>query len=278
MFTSFYYFFGRGDLLRERNELDAAEQHLVQGMALINERLPIEPLMAILGYSALARLYQARGNSSAALETLDALDQVTEQRHFPPQYAAQEAAVRAQLELAQGNLTTAICWADASGLSTEDDDLLYPREGGYLNLAQEVQGDQASALSTLERALVLAEPEGYIRLFADERSPMLGLLRLAYRRGIVPEYVASLLKVFGEQDTADLPPSTSPSSMLAEPLTEREREVLELLLEGASNRQIAQRLVVSVNTVKRHVYNLCGKLGVHSRAQAIVIARTFHFV
>jgi LuxR family maltose regulon positive regulatory protein len=327
MFTSFYYFFGRGDLLRERNELDAAEQHLVQGMALINERLPIEPLMAILGYTALARLYQARGNSSAALQALDALDQVTEQRHFPPQYAAQGAAVRAQLELVQGNLTTAIHWADASGLSTEDDDLPYPREGGYLNLArvriaqaransdspflqdvlhlldrllldaqakarvgsvleilvlralaQEVKGDQTSALSTLERALVLAEPEGYIRLFADEGSPMLGLLRLAYRRGIVPEYVASLLKVFGEQDTTDLPLSTSPSSMLAEPLTEREREVLRLLLEGASNREIAQRLVVSVNTVKRHVYNLCGKLGVQSRAQAIIRARDIYLV
>jgi LuxR family maltose regulon positive regulatory protein len=327
MFTSFYYFFGRGDLLREQNELDVAEQHLVQGRSLINERLPIEPLVAILGYSALARLYQARGNSSAALETLDALDQVTEQRHFPLQYAAQGAAVRARLELAQGSLSAAIRWADASGLSTEDDDLPYQREGGYLNLArvriaqaranpadpfpqdalhlldrllqdaeskarvasvleilvlralaQDAQSDQASAISTLERALVLAEPEGYIRLFVDEGPPMLGLLRLAYRRGIVPEYTASLLETFSGQRTTDLPLSSSPSSMLAEPLTEREHEVLELLLEGASNREIAQRLVVSVNTVKRHVYNLCGKLGVRSRSQAIIRARSLHLV
>ena len=69
-----------------------------------------------------------------------------------------------------------------------------------------------------------------------------------------------------------LSPLLAPVRLL-EPLTEREREVLRLLLEGASNREIARRLVLSVNTVKRHVYNLCGKLGVQSRTQAIIRAR-----
>ena len=72
-----------------------------------------------------------------------------------------------------------------------------------------------------------------------------------------------------------LSPRPSP---LAEPLTERERDVLRLLLGGASNREIARRLVLSVNTVKRHVYNLCGKLGVQSRAQAIIRARTLNLL
>ena len=107
---------------------------------------------------------------------------------------------------------------------------------------------------------------------------MLGLLRRAHMRGIVPEYVATLLAAFGEQHTTDLPLPSPRSSVLAEPLTEREREVLRLLLEGASNREIARRLVLSVNTVKRHVYNLCGKLGVQSRAQAIVRARTLNLL
>ena len=120
---------------------------------------------------------------------------------------------------------------------------------------------------------MLAEPEGYIRLFVDEGAPMLALLRHARTRGIVPGYVATLLAAFGEQHVSDLPLHSARPSPLVEPLTEREREVLRLLLEGASNREIAHRLVLSVNTVKRHVYNLCGKLGVQSRTQAIIRAR-----
>jgi len=139
-------------------------------------------------------------------------------------------------------------------------------------LALEAQGDRMSALSTLERALVLAAPEGYIRLFVDEGAPMLALLRQARGRGIIPEYVATLLSAFGELHVSDLSlPAARPSALL-EPLTGRERDVLRLLLEGASNREIARRLVLSVNTVKRHVYNLCGKLGVQSLTQAIIRA------
>jgi len=66
--------------------------------------------------------------------------------------------------------------------------------------------------------------------------------------------------------------------MLAEPLTEREREVLYLLSTGASNCEIARRLVVSLGTVKKHVSNLCGKLGVQSRTQAIARARALQLV
>jgi LuxR family maltose regulon positive regulatory protein len=135
-----------------------------------------------------------------------------------------------------------------------------------------------SALSTLERALVLAAPEGYNRLFVDEGVPMLALLRQASRRGNVPGYVATLLSTFGEQHVSDLPLPAARSSALLEPLTEREREVLRLLLAGASNREIARRLVLSVNTVKRHVYNLCGKLGVQSRARAIIRARALNLL
>jgi ATP/maltotriose-dependent transcriptional regulator MalT len=325
--TSFYYYFGLGDLLHEWNELAAAERHLVQGMALINETLTVEPFVAVRGYTALARLLQARGNAPAALATLNGLMHLAEQRHFPPHLVTQGDAVRAQLELAQGNAAAALHWADTSGLSTEDDDLSYPHERAYLvlvrvriaqaradpvspllqealhllarlqtsaetkarmnsvleilmlrALALEVQGDRTSALSILERALVLAAPEGYIRLFVDEGAPMLILLREIHARSRVPGYVATLLRAFGEQNISDLPLSSPRPDPLVEPLTPREREVLRLLLAGASNREIAHRLVLSVNTVKKHVYNLCGKLGVQSRAQAIVRAKTLNLL
>src|SRR5579875_599309 len=327
MFSCYFYYFGLGDLLREWNDLEAAARHLEQGMALVNEALPLDPWAAFLGYTALARLQQARGNTTAALTTLDALLRLAERRHFAAQLMSQAAAVRAQLELVQGNLAAALHWAETSGLSTNDDDLSYLQEGAYLALARvriaqgreegaapflqealglldrllkeaetkarlgsvleilvlralalEAQGNRTSALSTLERALLLAAPESYIRLLVDEGAPMLALLRQAHARSSVPGYVATLLRAFGEQNISDVPLSSTRPSQLAEPLTEREREVLRLLLMGASNREIARGLVLSVNTVKRHVYNLCGKLGVQSRMQAIIRARALNLL
>jgi LuxR family maltose regulon positive regulatory protein len=117
-----------------------------------------------------------------------------------------------------------------------------------------------------------------MRLFVDEETQMLALLRLAQAHGRVPSYVATLLASFGEHTRANPALHTAQSSSLVEPFTEREREVLRLLLEGASNREIARHLVISVKTVKKHIYNLCGKLGAQSRAQAIVRARTLNLL
>ena len=141
-------------------------------------------------------------------------------------------------------------------------------------MALEAQGKQEEALRTLGRALALAEPEGYIRLFLDEGTPMLVLLRQASARQITARYVVTLLEAAGQQ----VRPTPHQSSRLMESLTAREREVLRLLVDGASNREIADRLVLSINTVKKHVLNLCGKLGVQSRAQAIVKARTLQLL
>jgi LuxR family maltose regulon positive regulatory protein len=85
--------------------------------------------------------------------------------------------------------------------------------------------------------------------------------------------VATLLAAAGERTERDSPIQTMPFDPLVEPLTEREREVLQLLMDGASNNEIAEQLVLSVNTVKKHVFNVCSKLGVQSRTQAIVRAR-----
>lgn len=106
---------------------------------------------------------------------------------------------------------------------------------------------------------------------------MATLLRQAHMHDILPGYVAHLLAAFAQAGASlHLPdPNASP---LVEALTGREREVLQLLVDGASNREIARRLVLSVNTVKKHVFNICGKLGVQSRAQAVAKAKTINIL
>lgn len=125
-------------------------------------------------------------------------------------------------------------------------------------------------LSTLEQVLRLAEPEGAIRPFLDEGEPMAALLRQAHDRGIASAYVARLLSAGGKQTTA------APFDVLprVEALTERERAVFQLLVRGLSNAEIAQELIITVGTVKRHLNSIYGKLGVKSRAQAIARAQT----
>jgi LuxR family maltose regulon positive regulatory protein len=145
-------------------------------------------------------------------------------------------------------------------------------------LALHAHKDLQGALTTLRRALALAEPEEYIRLFVDEGAPMRELLRQALSRGITPHYIARLLAAGGEPvDGAEVLAPAPPGSLI-EPLTKREREVLYWLSEGASNREIADRLVVSTGTIKKHVYNICSKLGVQSRTQALARARALRLL
>jgi len=139
-------------------------------------------------------------------------------------------------------------------------------------LVYHARGDNTNALSTLERALALAEPEGYIRLFLDDGQHMLELLSLARSRGLAQYYITKLLVASGEERAA-VPQSSTPSSVLVDPLSERELEVLHLMALGASNEEIAERLVIALSTVKRHVSNIFGKLLVSNRTQAVVRAR-----
>jgi LuxR family maltose regulon positive regulatory protein len=133
-------------------------------------------------------------------------------------------------------------------------------------LALQAQGQQEQALAVLQRVLAMAEPESYMRLFLDEGPGMLALLRLAQAQGIAPHYVTRLLVAAGEQ--------TAPrSTVLVEPLTERELEVLHLIAAGASNEEIAGRLVIAIGTTKRHVSNIFVKLTVSNRTQAVARAQ-----
>jgi LuxR family maltose regulon positive regulatory protein len=141
-------------------------------------------------------------------------------------------------------------------------------------LAYDILGETAPALAALEQALALAEPEGYVRVFVDEGRPMAALLRQGHAHGMLPYVMATLLAAFDGQlpGSRAQPPVLAPTSTggptIAEPLTERERDVLRLLAAGRSNPEIARILYVELNTVKTHVKSLYGKLGVHSRVQA----------
>jgi LuxR family maltose regulon positive regulatory protein len=136
-------------------------------------------------------------------------------------------------------------------------------------------GEMPRALAAVEQALALAEPEGFVRIFVDEGPPMAHLLYEALTRGIAPDYVRRLLSAFpvAEPRHADLAGPHAPNAELLEPLSERELEVLELIAQGLTNREIASRLFLSVHTIKAHSRNIYGKLGVHNRTEAAVRAR-----
>jgi LuxR family maltose regulon positive regulatory protein len=223
-------------------------------------------------------LWLAQGNATAAsrwaLEhSLDPVDELTSAREVE--------------QIAVARVLVASAWFRGSTQGSEIDEALEllaqllkaaeaaERTGSLIKilplqaLAYQAQGDLDQALSTLEQALSLAEPEGYVRTFVDEGEPMARLLRRALTRGISPEYTGKLLGALGES-AEPVPPATQ---ALVEPLTERELEVLRLIAAGLSNREIAQELVVAVSTVKTHINHIYGKLAVKSRIQAVAKAQ-----
>jgi LuxR family transcriptional regulator, maltose regulon positive regulatory protein len=152
-------------------------------------------------------------------------------------------------------------------------------------LALSADGDQASTLGVLAEALTLGAPEGYLRVFVDEGPPMAALLhqlladrrqeRPAGARAVPRQHLARLVEAF---EQAGLP-VRAPAGRgvvvagLVEPLTAREVEVLQLLAGGAPNRAIAEQLVVTPETVKKHLSHLFDKLGAANRTQAVARAR-----
>jgi LuxR family maltose regulon positive regulatory protein len=153
-------------------------------------------------------------------------------------------------------------------------------------LARAAAGDEHGALAALAEALSLAAPEGYLRVFVDEGAPIATLLgrlaaaqragRVAAVRGVPPAYLARLQDAFAH-DGAPIDQqrgriATAPPGLVA-PLSARELEVLGLLAAGRSNQAIAEELVITLDTVKRHVTHILDKLGAANRTQAVTRAR-----
>jgi len=148
-------------------------------------------------------------------------------------------------------------------------------------LVLQARNDRPNAIAALRRALTLAEPEGYVRVFADEGEPMVSLLKgLVKRRTARPpdaerdvslEYVSKLMEALGVR--APGAGTRAAASPLADPISERELEVLGLLDSDLSHREIAAKLFVSLDTVKSHTKHLYRKLGVRARHQAVARAK-----
>ncbi len=144
-----------------------------------------------------------------------------------------------------------------------------------LALAYQAQRRTESALEALERSLRLAQPGGFIRTFVDLGPTMAGLLYQLAEGRVAPEYVRQVLAAFPEARAEGDPAHQirqASRAALVEPLTRRESEILLLLARHLTNQEIADSLVISPLTVKKHTINIYQKLGVNSRAQAVVQA------
>ena len=139
-------------------------------------------------------------------------------------------------------------------------------------IVHQAQDEISAGLLHLERALTLAEPEGYVRIFVDEGLPMRDLLRHAVIAGIGGPYSRRLLAAFQAPAVPVAAAARANAPSLAEPLTTREIEILRLVAAGMRNQEIADHLVISLPTVKRHIANTYGKLGVGHRTEAVARA------
>jgi LuxR family maltose regulon positive regulatory protein len=255
------------------------------------------------------------GNLPEAAEALDRAEQLLGVQGVFPEAESVVEAARVRLWLAQDDLVQVARWAQnqrgpagtpdlwqeleylalarvllAQGQEEDASSLLAQlaeaaeaegRNGRLIEIltlqamALQAQNRMADAVTVLDRALSLAQPEGYVRVFVDEGAPMAELLRQAATRGIAPGYVQALLEA-GETDEATI--QSSIVQPLVEPLSEREIEVLGLIVSGLSNAEIARELVITVGTTKWHITNIYGKLQVRSRAQAIKRAHQLNLV
>lgn len=306
-----------GNVLCQRNELDAAATHLERGIALGLEGG--HPHIVIAGSVWLAWLRQGQGDVAGSDAALRLATQIVERYKVSPYWPLPSvASYQARIWIRRGDTAAASDWARASGILQVAVPTAYHAEQDYLTLARlriaqgelvaaealldhlyqaatrtgrngsrieiltlqamahAAQQREDAACLALKQALALAKPAGFVRVFLDEGAPLADLLQLAQTRGIAPNEVAVLLSALRDSDArppATAPMPSHPDSTLVEPLTTREREVLGLIAAGASNAEIAQQLVVSIGTVKKHTANIFGKLQVQSRTQAIARAR-----
>jgi LuxR family maltose regulon positive regulatory protein len=290
----------------EWNLFDKAEKYLLRGLE-ISQRSGIREFQ-ISGHIQRVFMALARGEPAGAVAAMDQADRLA--REFSEATRSRTAACQVQLALALGDLDKAAYWTEQITEPADANsffrflDLTRPRlliangqkeaaikqleasfelasqaGWGYAVIAVRILQTLAAtsvdqAVDYLADALRLGEPEGFIRTFADAGKQLKPLLHEAALRGIHSEYVGQILLAIREPDRSIGPDQT----VLVEPLSERELEVLNLVAAGLSNREIAGKLFISAGTVKTHVHHICGKMGVRNRLEAATRAKELNLV
>jgi ATP/maltotriose-dependent transcriptional regulator MalT len=295
-------YLGLARICYEWNDLDVAQQHGQQSVQLARQIENNDRFVS--GEVFLARLKLARGDVTGAAAMLAKAEQSVRQHNFVhrmPEVAAAQVLTllrqgnlaaatklaqshelpmsQARVHLAQGDTSTALAVLEplrrqAEAKEWEDERLKVMVLQAVVHHAH---GEKDKAVQLLGDALALAEPGGFIRLFVDEGPPMAHLLSEAAAHGIMPDYVGKLLAGFEtEKQKCEVKSSLSPAppaQPLIEPLSQRELEVLQLIAEGLSNREISERLFIALITVKGHNQKIFGKLQVQRRTEAVARAR-----
>jgi LuxR family maltose regulon positive regulatory protein len=287
-------------LLLARGDLDAAEAVLQEAEQLISSHeIPAYHTCGISGLKA--RVWIGLGKieaTEAYLRSRNILADGEIQYPRESEYLALARLylVRRDMGAAANLLGRMLAWAESAGQQ-----LWVIRVLVLQALLDHFQGNRQQSLQRLNRALRLAEPQGIIQVFVDEGEPMQDLLKQILlkqalpEQGIHPEYSQRLLAAFpgprkepapvAEPQAGAHAPSISErladashppwmeSEALVEPLSKRELEVMRLIVEGYSNKEIAQKLYISLRTVKYHATSIYAKLGVSGRTQAAFRAR-----
>jgi LuxR family maltose regulon positive regulatory protein len=228
----------------------------IPGLSCLQEAQAWEAILQI-SHGAISSAANWASNRGLAvpvdLEVVEATQEV-ERKAFARLLLAQR-----KIHEAEAVLMRLLKWSEKIGLVRSTVEILV-----LLSLALHAARDRETALRTLARALLLAEPEGFARTFIDNGPTMAALLQSAAAQGHSPEYVKQLLKAFGRDASPEAP---------LDPLTERELDVLRLMAAGLTNTEIASELVVAQSTVKTHINRIYSKLAVTRRTQAVAKAR-----